>query len=173
MNYKDWAAFILLGLIWTGMWIWILRTSQQEIPYAEVGPKVTLLRRRLFYVFITVLVIVLLVSIRLLPYRPVRATTLGTPQVSIDVTALQWAWIFSQNEVPAGVPVEFAVTSQDVNHSFALYSADGRLLTQVQAMPGYINRLIYMFDQPGTYTVRCLEYCGLPHHVMVTTLTVK
>lgn len=167
------TVLILLGLIWTGIWIWILRTSRQEIPYAEVGPKVTLLRRRLFYVFVTILVIVLLVSVRLLPYPPVRAMSLGKPHVSIDVTALQWAWIFSQHEVPAGIPVEFAVTSQDVNHSFALYSTDGRLLTQVQAMPGYTNRLIYVFDQPGIYIVRCLEYCGLPHHAMVATVTAK
>jgi cytochrome c oxidase subunit 2 len=40
-------------------------------------------------------------------------------------------------------------------------------------MPGYTNRLIYQFDQPGTYTIRCLEYCGIGHQAMLRTLTVE
>ena len=50
---------------------------------------------------------------------------------------------------------------------------DGALLTQVQAMPGYTNRLIYRFDRTGTYTVRCLEYCGIFHHFMLTKFIVR
>jgi cytochrome c oxidase subunit 2 len=69
--------------------------------------------------------------------------------------------------------VEFAVTSQDVNHGLAIYAPDGRLLTQVQAMPGYTNRLLYRFAEPGSYTIRCLEYCGVFHHIMLATLTVR
>ncbi len=40
-------------------------------------------------------------------------------------------------------------------------------------MPGYANRFIYQFHPAGTYTVRRLEYCGIAHHAMITTLTVK
>ncbi len=167
------GAFIALNLVWTGVWIWVLASSRQTIPAEEVKPKVAALRRRLFYAILIVLGLVFLVSMRWLPYRPVRAMTLGQPKVTVDVVAQQWSWTFSRNEVPAGVPVEFLVSSKDVNHGFGIYNSEGRLLTQVQAMPGYTNHLIYVFDQPGVYTVRCLEYCGLAHHAMIATLRVQ
>ena len=62
--------------------------------------------------------------------------------------------------------------SFDVNHDFGIYDAAGRLLGQVQAMPGYTNHFVYVFQAPGAYTVRCLEYCGLGHHMMTASLTV-
>jgi cytochrome c oxidase subunit 2 len=31
---------------------------------------------------------------------------------------------------------------------------------------------VYTFDQPGTYTVQCLEYCGLGHAPMKATFEV-
>ncbi|HCG30239.1 MAG TPA: cytochrome c oxidase subunit II, partial [Chloroflexi bacterium] len=64
------------------------------------------------------------------------------------------------------------LTTVDVNHNFAIYSPDGVLLTQAQVMPGYTNKLIFEFDKPGTYTVRCLEYCGIWHQIMVAVLTI-
>ena len=54
----------------------------------------------------------------------------------------------------------------DVNHGFAIYAADGRIVTQTQAMPGFVNRLVYRLLEPGRYRVLCLEYCGLAHHGM-------
>ena len=39
-------------------------------------------------------------------------------------------------------------------------------------MPNYTNRLVYRFPAPGSYVIRCLEYCGIAHHVMQTTLVV-
>jgi hypothetical protein len=65
--------------------------------------------------------------------------------------------------VAGGMPVEFRVTTLDVNHGFSLYAPDGHLVAQTQAMPGYMNRLRITFDQPGTYTVLCLEFCGMSH----------
>lgn len=167
------GVLIVLGVIWTGVWVWILTGSRQSVPYTEVAPRVVVLRRRLLFLILATMIVVFLVSLRWLPYRPVRASVLGSPQVTVEVTAQQWAWTFSQQEIPAGVPVEFAVTSKDVNHGFGVYNPQGRLVAQVQAMPGYTNRLIHVFDRAGTYTVRCLELCGIPHHAMVATLTVK
>lgn len=167
------AVFLVLGAVWTGVWVWVLLSARQTAPYSEVVPKVAGLRRRLFFGVLAVMSVVFLVSMRLLPYPGVRTRTMGEPQLSIDVVAQQWLWTFSQNEIPRGVPVQFNVTSKDVNHGFGIYNPQGQLITQVQAMPGYTNHLIFVFDQPGTYTVRCLELCGLPHHVMALALTVK
>jgi cytochrome c oxidase subunit II len=167
------ALLVVLGSVWTVIWVWVLAGSGRTAPYAEVIPKVAVLRRRLFYVLLVVGVVALLVSLRWLPYAPVRVATLGPPRFSIEATASQWFWMVSPSEIPMGVPVEFRVVARDVNHSFALFDPSGQLVTQVQAMPGYSNRLIYVFERPGAYTVRCLEYCGIAHHAMMTTLSVK
>jgi len=76
-------------------------------------------------------------------------------------------------ELPVGQVVEFRVTSFDVNHGFALYAPHGRIVAQVQAMPGYINRLRWRFDQPGEYIAQCLEYCGAAHAGMHARFVVK
>jgi cytochrome c oxidase subunit 2 len=46
-------------------------------------------------------------------------------------------------------------------------------MTQTQAMPGYVNRLRMVFAQPGTYTVLCLEFCGMSHHRMRAVVEVQ
>ncbi len=162
-----------LGVIWTAVWVWVLGHSGGRAAYEELVPKVDAIRRRLFYLSAGSLTLLLLVSFYWLPYFPVRALTIGKPQLVVQVIASQWYWKLSTSEVPAKTPIEFVVTSKDVNHGLAVYSPDGKLLTQVQAMPGYTNHLIYAFERPGTYMIRCLEYCGMPHYVMVTPLTVK
>lgn len=103
---------------------------------------------------------------------PSQQGALAAKQV-VDVVGRQWSWQMTPATVKAGSPVEFRVTSDDVNHGFAIYSPDeGHILTQVQAMPGYTNKLLYTFTKPGTYVVQCLEYCGLGHAPMKTTLEV-
>jgi cytochrome c oxidase subunit 2 len=64
------------------------------------------------------------------------------------------------------------VTSRDVNHGFGIYDASLKLLTQIQAMPGYVNKVHYTFTRPGKYRVMCMEYCGLIHHDMIAELTI-
>ena len=86
---------------------------------------------------------------------------------AVKVLGRQWFWELNPGLIKVGVPVEFQVTSADVNHGFGIYDRSGRLLAQTQAMPGITNRLVYTFTQPGKYRVLCLEYCGLAHHGMV------
>ncbi|HET7561339.1 MAG TPA: c-type cytochrome [Rhodanobacteraceae bacterium] len=102
---------------------------------------------------------------------PPQSGDLDAQQV-VNVVGRQWSWDIKPATVKAGSVVEFRVTSDDVNHGFALYAPDGRIVTQTQAMPGYTNKLLYTFKQPGTYTVRCLEYCGLMHAEMTHELDV-
>ncbi len=167
----DW--FLVIGGIWTLIWVYIFLRSAEPKPYSRIYEEIQVLRRVLVALVIAGAAVLFVVSLRWLPYAFARARNLGPPRVSVRALGVQWAWGLSQNTVPAGVPVEFLVTSGDVNHDFAIYAPDGELVAQVQAMPGYTNRLIYEFSRPGTYTVRCLEYCGLAHHVMTTTLTVQ
>lgn len=75
--------------------------------------------------------------------------------------------------VPAGSLVELRVTSFDVNHSAGLYDPGGVLIAQVQAMPGYVNRLRLRLDRPGRYDLLCLELCGNGHGRMRGVIEVR
>lgn len=110
---------------------------------------------------------------------PDQRAPLAAKQV-VNVVGRQWSWQMSIAGQPAGdtlhlvtgSPVEFSVTSGDVNHGFAIYAPDGRIAIQTQAMPGFDNKILYTFTVPGKYMVRCLEYCGLGHAPMVTEFDV-
>ncbi len=86
--------------------------------------------------------------------------------------SIAWA-VDAPAGIRAGIPVEFRVTSTDVNHGFGVYDPGGTLLFQGQVIPGRIQRLVHTFDDPGTYEVLCLEFCGAKHHEMVTTFEVQ
>ncbi len=166
------GAFLIMGGIYTAIWAWTMVGSRHKIELADFSAGVGRLRRRLFYVFFSILVAVFVVSIAFVPYAPVKSRMVGTPHVFVEVKAAQFVWIINQTKLPVGVPIEFDVTSVDVNHDFAIYSPDGLLFAQVQAMPGYTNQLIVVFDNPGTYPVHCLEFCGVEHHFMESAFQV-
>lgn len=128
------------------------------------------LRRWLFGVLAIAFVVGSFATLRHFPIPP-QNQPLGVHQV-VDVVGIQWSWQITPDTVQAGSPVEFRVTSKDVNHGFAIYAPDGRIETQVQAMPGYTNKLVHTFTQPGTYVVQCLEYCGLGHAPMTSQIEV-
>lgn len=125
-------------------------------------------RRRVFWGLVIAFVPIIAFSLTRLPYSS------GSQAAAVTIQAIghQWAWELKPDTVPAGRPIEIRVTGADVNHGFALYDADNRLVIQTQGMPGYTNTLRYEFRQPGTYQVRCLEYCGLGHHTMKAPLVV-
>lgn len=128
------------------------------------------LRRWLFGVLLILFVGGSYATLRQFPI-PLQHTPLGIHQV-VDVVGQQWSWQITPAEVQTGSPVEFRVTSTDVNHSFALYAPDGHIVTQTQAMPGFVNKLVYTFEEPGSYRVLCLEYCGVAHAGMASEITV-
>jgi len=69
-------------------------------------------------------------------------------------------------KVKAGEYVEFIATSTDVTYGLGAFRPDGRLVFQMQVLPGYENRLVWKFDAPGTYAVRSTEYSGPRHPEM-------
>ncbi|MCC7183447.1 MAG: cytochrome c oxidase subunit II [Rhodocyclaceae bacterium] len=102
---------------------------------------------------------------------PAQQGPLDSQQV-VDVVGRTWSWTLAPGTVKAGSEVEFRVTSADVNHGFGIYSPTGHIVAQTQAMPEYTNKLLYRFTEPGTYTIQCIEYCGLGHAPMNATLEV-
>ena len=68
--------------------------------------------------------------------------------------------------VPAGVPIHVRLMSSDVIHAFWVPRISGKL----DAVPGRVNRLRMMVDEPGEYAGACAEFCGEGHAHMHFTL---
>lgn len=138
--------------------------------YGTVQASAYRLRTNVFLGLVIAGLAITAATLRDLPY--VAADAPPTSQI-VTATGYQWYWELDRKSVATGQPVEFRITSADVNHGFGIYDADNRLLTQAQAMPGYINQLRYTFEKPGTYRLLCLEYCGLAHHDMIAEIEVR
>ncbi|MEZ5786043.1 MAG: cytochrome c oxidase subunit II [Xanthobacteraceae bacterium] len=115
----------------------------------------------------------------LLVYGLVLSRTLvaGPPPLQrVKVIGEQWWWrvhyvdaagetrLVSANEIriPAGQPVEFILTTEDVIHSFWVPSLAGKL----DMIPGRTNSYRFAADRPGIYRGQCAEYCGGQHALM-------
>ena len=99
----------------------------------------------------------------------------GQPPSRLDWTAAsscRWsrrcAFAPDPIEVPAHVPV-VRLTSGDVIHGFGVVGTNANAM----AIPGYVSQFTVTFTKPGQCTIACNEYCGLMHHAMVGTVTVK
>ncbi|CUH11419.1 Cytochrome c oxidase subunit 2 precursor [Jannaschia seosinensis] len=97
---------------------------------------------------------------RLMP-RPAADT------VGVRAEARRWSWSFGYDaapgrvtedvlHIPAGRPVDVAITSADVVHSFWV----PRLAGKLDAIPGHVNVLRIEADHPGTYGGLTAEYNG-------------
>ena len=95
--------------------------------------------------------------------------------LTVQVTAQQWQWTFNYPqygassagaqviEVPVNRPVEFYVSSKDVLHGFSIRAFGVR----VDANPGQVTSTVVITPtQIGSYTVQCVELCGLFHSDM-------
>lgn len=159
------ALAALLGLVFA----YIVLKSGRRTAYAPLQKRAYRLRRGLFWALVMLLTPILVYSMSELPYDAARRHQGAEAQV-IDAVGYQWYWTLSAAEVTVGSPVEFRVTSGDINHGFGVYDENMRLVGQTQAMPGYVNTLRLVFSEAGTYKVLCMEYCGLAHHNMIAEL---
>jgi cytochrome c oxidase subunit 2 len=130
------------------------------------------------YAWIVVAIgIFIVVNAASIDYMPtiVEARAASAPNVQdVNVTARAWAFEFSDTEFKVGDTIRIKAQSVDTVHSFALYHPEGDLLFTMMLMPGTgtDSAVVHTFDEPGEYTVRCLEFCGIAHHNMKSTFTV-
>ncbi len=151
--------------------IYVARNSSREGNSADISAATGRWRGRLLWGVTLACIPVVAYTLTELPYA--RKAISNLEAVQVQATGHQWYWELSKTELPAGKTIEFLVTSADVNHGFAIYGPDMKIVTQTQGMPGVVNVLRYTFEQPGTYKILCLEYCGVAHHQMMTELHVS
>lgn len=177
-----WLFLVLTGIS-VFVFYFVYRSSRQR-GRAQQG-MVNALQKRFWFILILFVILGIFASVTI-PQSPYYFFADEQPSKVIHVGAGQFYFVMSDQAVdpanPAGEAavvvevdelVEFRVTSLDVNHGFAIYDPSNVLIAQTQAMPGYVNRLRWKFEEPGVYMVYCLEYCGMAHQVMQTSFTVK
>jgi len=96
----------------------------------------------------------------------------------IDVTGQQFAWTFAYPEtgisevgtltLQAGMPVTLNITSNDVTHAFWVPS----FRLKQDATPGFTRSINLTPINPGTFPLRCAEFCGAGHSAMLATVNV-
>lgn len=104
-----------------------------------------------------------------------RTTT--QPALRIEVIGEMWWWrvryldddgqlmFETANDIrmPAGLPVELVLKSDNVIHSFWVPALAGKL----DMVPGHVNRLRVQAEEPGLFRGQCAEYCGAQHAKMM------
>ncbi|CAD5955342.1 MULTISPECIES: cytochrome c oxidase subunit II [Planktothrix] len=97
--------------------------------------------------------------------------------VNVDVTGLQFAWLFNYKEtginagelhVPIGQEVQLNMSAQDVIHAFWI----PQLRLKQDTIPGRITELRFTPNKLGTYPIVCAELCGSYHGAMRSQMIV-
>ncbi len=99
--------------------------------------------------------------------------------LNIKVDGQQYVWryqypgperVFSYEKmvVPLGTTVTLDISADDVMHSFWVPAVGGKM----DAVPGYINKMWFQANKPGTYTGQCAELCGRNHANMYAIIEV-
>jgi len=161
------TAIVVLAIILIGLYVG-KNSGEKEDGFIKGLYKI----RSVYFIFlIGVIVVLLFVTMKsdLIPYPESKS---GEPDVTVQVTGSTFSWDIVPNTVPVGKVIEFAVTSMDVTHGFGIYNSKGEIITQVQVMPGYTNKLRYTFKEPGEYKIICMELCGTNHQSMISEIQV-
>ncbi len=170
-----WGVSIVLMGILAALFAWVAMGA--NVALADYGPVIASayrLRTWLFGLAIVVLIGVNYTTLGKLPYvSSLSAPSSAVAAQPVAVVAEQWSWNIKPDAFRVGETAEFRVTSKDVNHGFAIYDPEMRIVAQTQAMPGYTNVLRHTFREPGVYRVLCLEYCGVAHHEMTAEIKVS
>jgi cytochrome c oxidase subunit II len=174
IQHVVWAVSIVLMGALAALFAWVAVSANAAL--ADYGPVVASayrMRSWLFGLAVIILIAANYDTLGKVPYVSTLPAASSVPALQpVEVMAEQWDWTITPAAFRVGQTAEFHVTSKDVNHGFALYDPQMRIVAQTQAMPGYINVLRYTFTEPGVYQVLCLEYCGLAHHQMSSEINV-
>jgi cytochrome c oxidase subunit 2 len=159
------VAYAIVMAISVVVFAIIVRSTRTKATEAPAHEKLARNEVRWGYAVIAMLVVLLALTIFQVPYTQTSADASNAQRVVVD--AQQFAFTLRPNRVEAGRPVEFSMTSRDVQHGFGIYQGS-KLIFQVQvpAVGEHVQKYVHTFDEAGTYEVLCLEFCGFQHHLM-------
>lgn len=181
---STWRVFVIIALVVVAL-IWGLvafmviryRHRSDEVPdqrQYRVPLEVT-------YTAVPLVVVAVLFAISVVAED--RITELSAdPDLVVEVHGFQWDWQFTYEDegiqvtgvpdgdavlrLPVGRTIRFELVADDVIHSFWV----PEFLTKRDLIPGVDNEIDIEITEPGTWTGRCAEYCGLQHTFMTFTV---
>ncbi len=122
------------------------------------------------YALIGVALVINLVTISpLMPWQGWLLWSKPEPTYTFSINVCDYKFTLPPGgiHVKVGEPVQFVVSSCDVTYGFGVFHRSGRMLFQIQVLPTYSNEIVWIFDEPGSYTIRSTEYSGPGHSSMV------
>lgn len=182
---REWNVYLLVcGVVFACVLAALLialkrtpRGSAQEAPDLSVVNRPEPGPRRTVGTAVTAVILLLLVLLAASVFTDRAIARLSLKNaVNIEVTAHQWWWTVRYNDgpvsqifetaneihVPVGRPVIVTLHADDVIHSLWMPALAGKR----DLIPGRTSIMRFQADQPGLYTGRCAEYCGLQHTYM-------
>lgn len=134
----------------------------------------------LFYTFVGMLV-VLGVSLHIITYNTIPWAPMDlhrsdyTPDRSFNIIVENHEFKLPAKQLVAevGEIVEFDVTSNDLTYGFGIFRPDHSMVLQMQVVPGHRNDILWVFEEPGEYTIRSTEYSGPKGIAMIVEKAVK
>lgn len=168
---KLFLLFLFLAVEAGAIFVFVAVSTRHPRDEQTEAHRVAYAARGVWFVFLILLMLGAFgATLPAFPYIPAKKAAQG-PAERVPVIAQQFMFLMPSH-FPVDKRIIFEVTSRDVNHSFAIYDPQGGIVAQTQAMPNYVNYMEVTFHEPGRYTIRCLEYCGLGHPMMEKDITV-
>ena len=164
--YGTYLILVCLFFVW---FVWKVRrpaTSPQEEKMAGMDRREILL----FSILATVLIFIHVITLsNIVPWQKWRLWSKPQTVGSYHIGMSDYEFKFPEKPLtfPKGSFVEFVLTSEDVTYGFGVFRKNGTLVFQMQVLPGYKNRYVWNFSEPGYYDVRSTEYSGPRHSEMV------
>jgi cytochrome c oxidase subunit II len=90
------------------------------------------------------------------------AATDPSGSLIVRMIAQQYVFVPQCVVVPAGVPVDFRITSADAVHMLSFLGTNYGL----KALPGAVTEAGFTFAKPGVFPIPCHEFCGPGHYAM-------
>ncbi len=91
------------------------------------------------------------------------------PARRIEVTASRYRFEPSRIEVTQGDVVDLVVRSADTDHGFAIEAYNVKVEVPKGGEPVAVS---FLASRPGTFPIKCSEYCGSGHKRMRAELVV-
>lgn len=161
--------FVLVSLFM--LWF-ILKVRRTPTARAAEKAEKGIDRRELVFLVSLAAVVVLAHAVtlsNLVPWQQWRLWSKPVPVERFAVEVEDYAFKFPATpmKVRARQFVEFNLTSKDVTYGFGVFRKDGTMVFQCSVLPGYNNRFVWSFSEPGSYDVRSTEYSGAEHSRML------
>jgi cytochrome c oxidase subunit 2 len=144
------------------------RPNDEALPIQIYGSN----RLEIIWTTIPVLLVIALFIMTVQTSKAIAAPVAAKGQLVVHVVGHRWWWEFdypdlgivTANElhIPAGTPVQIALESVDVIHSFWVPQLSGK----TDVIPGQNNSMWIQGDTPGVFLGQCAEFCGTEHALM-------